>query len=183
MEELWKPVANYEGLYEVSNLGRIRSVDHFELINSKGGHVHKRFRKGQVLVQSFDGSGHYLHVRLQKNGLGKSRNVHRIVAETWIPNPNMFPEVNHIDENKCNNSVENLEWCDRKYNNNYGSKLGSTRGAKNPQNKFSEETITALKSEYIPNDPEHGLTPLAKKYGISVSHVCSIIKGRRWEWL
>lgn len=183
MEELWKPIPCYEGFYEVSNLGRIRSLDREEYIPDKLHHYHKRSRKGRILIPSFDGKGNYLHVHLRKNGIAKSKNVHRIVAETWIDNPNGFREVNHIDEDKTNNAVSNLEWCDHVYNNNYGSKLHKTRGTGNPMNKVSENVVRAIRSEFIPNDPEYGLTPLAKKYGLSVSHTCSILKGNRWGWL
>lgn len=166
MRELWKPIQGYEGKYEASTLGQIRSL-----------------KSGKILVQCYDGRGYYKHVTLWKNGTSKCRNVHRLVAETWIDNPNGYKEINHIDEDKTNNAVSNLEWCDHIYNNNYGSKLHKTRGTGNPMNKVSEDVVRAIRTEFIDRDPEHGLTALAKKYGLSVSHTCSIIKGERWGWL
>lgn len=105
MEEIWKDIAGYEGLYEVSNLGRVKS-----LITNK------------ILKPSFDGKKNYLFVGLYKKGVKtKLINVHRLVAMAFIPNPNNYPQVNHIDENKINNRADNLEWCTIKYNSNYGN--------------------------------------------------------------
>lgn len=182
MKEIWKPIKNYEGLYEVSNNGRIRSVDRVVEFNTAYG-KQERFFKGKIISQHFDGKKNYLFVILSKNGKQKMRNVHRIVAENFISNPKNYPEVNHIDENKTNNNVGNLEWCDHKYNNNYGIKSFASKGERNAMNKFSEETIKEIRSVYIHRDKEFGLTPLSKKYGISLSHLCSIVKGRRWGWV
>ena len=105
-KEIWKDIAGYEGLYKVSNLGRIKKLgNNFSC-------------KEKILVNS-DCHG-YLHVNLYKNGTRKSYLVHRLVALSFIENTNNYMEINHIDENKHNNCVENLEWCTRKYNNNYG---------------------------------------------------------------
>jgi DNA-binding XRE family transcriptional regulator len=95
--EIWKPVKDYEGIYEVSSLGRVRKV-----VN------------GLILHQS--NSGGYRRVSLQKDGKGKSESVHRLVAKAFLPNPDMLPVVNHRDEDKANNCVENLEWCTSSYN-------------------------------------------------------------------
>ena len=109
MEEIWKDVTNYEGLYQVSNLGRVKSLG-FD-----------KWHKGRILKQSFDGKGKYLFVGLHKNGETKQKNVHRLVAETFIPNPNNLPCVNHINEIKTDNRASNLEWCTIEYNSNYGN--------------------------------------------------------------
>ena len=106
-KEIWKPVVGYEGLYEVSNWGRIKSI---------------KFGKERILNPGTNSCG-YLHVGLYKNGKRKIFLVHRLVAEAFIPNPNNLPCINHKDENKLNNSVENLEWCNSKYNNTYGTRI------------------------------------------------------------
>ena len=116
-EEIWKAVDGYEGLYEVSNFGRVKGVDRV-IINSDGV---KRLWKGRVLRPA-KGSNGYFFCNLCKNGKTENKCIHRLVAETFIPNPSNLPQVNHKDENKENNCVDNLEWCDSKYNNNYGSR-------------------------------------------------------------
>lgn len=176
--EVWKPIPNQEG-YEVSSLGNVRSVDRTVLVSTKRGVVLRHY-KGFPLKQGFDGRGNYLHVSL---GNRKVVNVHRLVAEAFVPNPLGLPEVNHKDENKTNNRADNLEWCDHAYNNNYGSKQWIANGEKNPMSKFSEESVREIKSSYIPGDKEFGVAGLARKYGMSQTNVCAIIKGRRWAWL
>lgn len=101
MEEIWKPIKDYEELYEISNLGNAR--------NNKN-HIIKIWN-----------NNHYYYVTLYKNKNKKNYLVHRLVAEAFIPNPNNLPCVNHKDENKLNNNVENLEFCTHLYNMNYGT--------------------------------------------------------------
>lgn len=100
--EVWKPVDGYDGFYEVSNLGRIRTLRTNKILSEK-------ITKG------------YCFVKLYKNGKSKQKYIHRIVATAFIPNPLNLNQVNHKDENPKNNSVDNLEWCDGKYNVNYGT--------------------------------------------------------------
>ena len=111
--EIWKPVVGYEGLYEVSNWGIIKALPKID----EDGHK----RKERLLKPCYD-SKKYLIVKLSKNKITKNYKVHRLVAEAFIPNPNNLPQVNHKDENKTNNVVTNLEWCDAKYNNSYGTR-------------------------------------------------------------
>lgn len=110
--EIWKDIVGYEGYYKVSNKGNVRSVVRKDSIGRKcGGRKRKHFCR----------EGGYPDVSLYKDGLRKQKLVHRLVAEAFIPNPNGLPEVNHLDENKKNNCVENLEWCTSKYNTNHGT--------------------------------------------------------------
>ena len=113
MEE-WKSIPGYECLYEVSNLGRVRSLDRYV----KGKSESYRLHKGKVLSPGKDKDG-YLQVCLCCNGKYKIISVHRLVAQAFIPNPDNLPMINHKDEVKTNNSVDNLEWCTVKYNSNY----------------------------------------------------------------
>ena len=117
-EEIWRPVVGYEGLYEVSSYGRVRSLDRYINNNS--------FRKGKILKFSTNRRG-YLKAHLSLNNKVKTYLVHRIVAISFIPNPDNLPEVNHKDEDKTNNSVDNLEWCNRSYNINYGTRMDKVR--------------------------------------------------------
>lgn len=106
--EIWRNISNYEGLYQISNFGRVKSLGNDKL------------RKEKILKQTKNKKG-YLRVIFCKKGIIKAFQVHRLVANTFIPNPNNFHCVNHKDENKENNCVENLEWCTYQYNLNYGT--------------------------------------------------------------
>ena len=111
--EIWKDVVGYEGWYQVSDRGNVRSVD-------RVNHIGSRY-SGRILKPSLN-TGGYLHVGLHKNGIKKTKLIHRSVAEAFIPNPENHPEVNHLDEVKENNNVSNLEWCTSEHNNNYGTR-------------------------------------------------------------
>lgn len=116
MVEIWKDIDGYIGIYQVSNMGNVRSLQREEFKCAQG----YRARKGVELKLSQDQKG-YLMVNLYKNGKGRSRRVHRLVAEAFIDNPMHLSEINHIDENKKNNVVSNLEWCTSSYNKMYGN--------------------------------------------------------------
>lgn len=109
MEEIWKDVNGYEGLYQVSNTGRVRSLNY-----NHTGEV-------KILAPSSDRRG-YKHVNLFSQGTRRIKLIHRLVAEAFINNPDNLPHVNHKDECKSNNVVENLEWCTQEYNNNYNGR-------------------------------------------------------------
>lgn len=108
MKEIWKDIKDYEGLYQVSNLGRIKS-----LYNYRG--------KGNILKQK-NKRGYY-QVGLRKNNIRKWVSVHRLVAIAFIENPNNYSNINHKDENPLNNCIDNLEWCTTRYNNMYGTRI------------------------------------------------------------
>ena len=150
MEEIWKDIKfidtdgkeyDYSSLYQVSNYGRVKSLG-----NDKE-------RKERILKQSYNSSG-YLYVRLSKECKVKNFTIHRLVATMFIPNPDNLPIVNHISEVKSENFVWNLEWCDAKYNANYGTRnerqsekmKGKFSGDKNPMyGRTSEKNPRARK--------------------------------------
>ena len=108
IKEYWKDKKDYEGHYQVSNFGRVKSI---------------KFGKERILKLRTDKKTGYLHVVLCKDGKTKAFTVHRLVAEAFLPNPHNYPCVNHKDENKQNNNVSNLEWCSTLYNNTYGTRI------------------------------------------------------------
>lgn len=117
MEEFWKDKKDYEGLYQISNWGRVKSLDRWV----KSCYGTKQLKKGQVL-QIYNDLNGYSCVRLSKDGKHTNFLVHRLVAEAFIDNPDNLPCVNHKDEDKQNNHYLNLEWCTHKYNVNYGNR-------------------------------------------------------------
>lgn len=132
MEEVWKDIVGYEDKYQISNLGRIKSLK-----DTHGNY------KERMLNPTPNLKG-YLGQCISKNGIRKRVTIHRLVAETFIPNPLNLPEVNHKDEDKSNNSVSNLEWCTKKYNINYGTGI-KRRSNKIKGIKPSKNTIQAVK--------------------------------------
>lgn len=105
MKEIWKDIVDYEGLYQVSNFGRVKSL----------------WFGQERIMKPYKNKKGYLQLILCKEGKQKHLYVHRLVAQAFIDNPDNLPEVNHRDENKENNRVENLEWCNRLYNCTYGT--------------------------------------------------------------
>ena len=163
MTEEWLSVKGYAGVYEVSNRGDVRRV-------------------GGKILSPKPGKNGYKTVTLQLNGYGKKYLVHRLVAEAFIPNPEDKPYVNHIDADKTNNSVSNLEWATaaenirHAYNNNL---IHQNRGEDNVQCKLSEEDVKWIKANVIKGDKEFGCKALAKKFGVTEPHVCCIVNGKK----
>ena len=116
MEEIWKDIKDYEGLYQVSNWGRIKRLRRLITNQYNSFYIEEKILKPQKNRYG------YLYINLYKNGIMKHITIHKLVAEAFIDNPDNLPQVNHKDENKTNNIVTNLEWCDRKYNQNYGTR-------------------------------------------------------------
>ncbi|GAA4391717.1 NUMOD4 domain-containing protein [Hymenobacter koreensis] len=112
-EELWKDIPGYDGVYQVSTFGRIRS---FSKVNARDGRLHIR-RPGLT-------NGYYKVCLYDKHSKVKAISVHKLVATAFIPNPNDYPVINHIDCNKLNNNINNLEWCTRKHNTQHAVRMG-----------------------------------------------------------
>lgn len=123
MKEIWKDITGYEGLYQISNTGIIRSHDRLIVIppNPKSTYGFSYIKKGQIIKQITDKSGYMKVLLYDKNSNRKNAFVHKLVAIEFVDNADNLPQINHKDENKSNNCVSNLEWCTAKYNTNYGT--------------------------------------------------------------
>lgn len=166
-KEIWKPVKGYEGYYEVSNLGNVRSVDRVVVYSNGAKHSYK----GTILSTRPNSAG-YTTVRLSINQDRVNHFVHRLVAEAFLPNPNNYPQVNHKDENPKNNALENLEWCSATYNINYGNRNKSTR---RPIVRLS------LEGDYI--DSYDGIRQAARELGLSNSGISGALTGTYYTHL
>lgn len=152
--EIWKPVVGLENLYEVSNKGNVRSLNY-----KRQGIVHNL-----ILLNNTHG---YKSVMIG----GKSRTVHRLVAVAFIPNPNNYPQINHKDENKANNCVENLEWCTPKYNINYGEHNEKISRAM-MGNKHQAGRVLSAETRKKISDAHKGKTFSAEhRKNMSISHM------------
>lgn len=120
-DEVWKPIPGYEGYYEVSNMGRVRSLERRARFVSIHGKECTRRVRGRIVRGTEHCTQHRITVMLSKEGEKERVSVHRLVATAFVENPNGYDEVNHKDENPRNNRADNLEWCTRQYNMNYGT--------------------------------------------------------------
>ena len=137
--EIWKDIKGYEGYYQISSFGRVRGLDRYVKQGDR-----TIMLKSKILKPRYD-SGKYLRVILTKNAIAKGFSIHRLVAQHFIPNPDNLPEVNHKDENKENNNVDNLEWCTSKYNTNYGTR--TERASKTATGKIISDSTRKKLSE------------------------------------
>lgn len=154
----WKDIKGYEGLYKVSDMGDVVSE----------GRKGTRCKGPHKLIPQRDKAG-YLQVCLTKNGVPKTHRIHRLVAEAFVENPHGYREVNHIDENKSNCRADNLEWCTRKYNINYGKRTEKTS---TKVIMYSKD----MKSIRMFNS----ICEAARELGVySPSHICAAVKGER----
>lgn len=157
--EQWKDIKGYEGLYQVSNMGVIRSL-----------------YTGKILKAKKETNG-YMRVKLYKDGKGKSHTVHRIVAEHFIPNPYNLPQVNHKNEIKTDNRVENLEWCDAKYNLSYNNGQRK-RADKNTNGKCSKIVLQyTLDGVFIAEYPS--THEVQRQLGYYNGHISECCRGER----
>ncbi len=164
MKEVWKDVVEYEGHYQVSNLGNVKSI---------------KFNRNNLMKFGLDKNGYY-RIGLRLNNTRKFYFVHRLVAQAFIPNYDNLPQTNHINGIKTDNSIENLEWCTVSHNIKHAFNTGlniSSKGEKHGQSKLTDEQIIEirnLKDKMLGNE-------IAKKFNISESRISEIINHKAWK--
>lgn len=169
MKEEWKDIKGFEGVYMISNYGRVLSLPRH------GSHTTEPIIRSISLTK--DG---YQKVRLLHCGKDTTARIHRLVAEAFVDNPDGKETVNHIDGNKENNRADNLEWADRHEQMVHAYKKGlkkAMRGSGNPWSKLSDEQVDAIKKEYVPQSKTHGTVALGKKYGVHDTTIGNIVRG------
>ena len=174
MEEIFLDIKGFEGLYQISNKGRVKSLKN------------NKTKKEKLLKLDINSNG-YLQVDLYKNNKKKRFYIHRLVAQAFIENPNNYTYVNHKDECKTNNVVTNLEWCTNKYNSNYGTRnerIGKALKGIIPKANPPKQVGAFKKGELVFTFPS---TREAKRQGFIQGNVAACCRGERkshrgYEW-
>lgn len=189
-KEIWKDIKGYEGYYQVSNLGNIRTLERKIINNGK-----IMTRKARTTKQRKKGK--YYCVTLSKNGIVKEYTVHRLVAQAFIPNPENKPCINHIipvTDELCNNNVSNLEWATYSENNKYAFILGRNKSNFNTKGKFGKDSFHHRKIYQIDNKTGkiiklfYGFLEASRETGINKGTIFSackrktILKGCKWQY-
>jgi len=166
MEEIWKNIAGFEGLYQVSNLGNVKRL------------ISERVFEERLIGRSIDRYGYVKRV-LSKDGKNNCFTEHRLVALAFIDNPFSKPQVNHKNGIKTDNRVENLEWCTNQENTKHAIETGliDQKGIKHHKCKLTEEQVLEIRKIGFTQTR----TSLSKKYGISRTNVLGIIRGKFWK--
>lgn len=174
MKEIFKPIIGYEGFYEISNFGNVRSLSHYH--KTCGGGL--ALKKERILAKFAETYG-YIQVTLCKGGIGKVHKVHRLVAKHFVSNPDNKPQVNHIDCDKENNRVDNLEWVTPKENIVHAHINNLMKSRKGIPREFMRKRIIQfnLSGEMIKEFASISLA--ATETGICTGNICQCAKGKR----
>lgn len=185
--EMWKDIPGYESLYKINNIGIVKSLERF--VNNG----HKDILKKEKIRKNHKNKDGYLFIRLSKNGITKGYSVHRLVAQAFIPNPNNYPEINHIDGNKLNNAISNLEWCNRTKNVRHSFELGLNKGGmygKYGKNHHSSKKVAQydLNNNFISSFESATDSSQRTKVDLSSISKCCLDKqktagGYKWKYI
>lgn len=168
-KEIWKNIDGIDGVYQISNFGRVKSLSRVKVENRR------------ELILKNGNNGKYLYVHFYKNKKQTNFSIHRLVAMAFVPNPKKLKEVNHKDGNKLNNNFENLEWCDRKDNEKHASLNGlKSHGEKHYDSKLKEVDILFIIKSYNNGIPQ---IKLSKKYGVTQQAISKIVNKLSWKHL
>lgn len=174
--ELWRPAVGFSDRYYVSNMGRVFTTS---------AHGKKNNPTIMKLAQDFDarrGRLGYMRTTLDRTHI----RVHRVVAATWVPNPENKPLVNHKNGNKADNRAANLEWCTSSENQLHAYDTGlekPMRGNENPKTKLTEAQVRRFKREWAMRPRLKSRKAYAEEFGVSEAAIKDIVRGRSWSWL
>lgn len=179
---MWKKIPNTD-FYYANMSGQIKSVDHRQYYISHGRET-SYIRKGKVLKQVIDSNGYYCVAITFKNKKQKVIQVHRLIAKTFIPNPENKPQVNHIDGNKLNNKVSNLEWCSVRDNLLHAYKTGLNKGSHHMAGKFNEKHPNSKPIYMCDKDGKilkefPSLSEATRQTGFLTTHISACARGKR----
>lgn len=174
MGETWREISGYEGLYEVSDLGRVRSLD--RTCGHRWGGV--AVKRGMIRAQPLDKDG-YPHVVLSREGRLSTKKVHRLVAQHFVANPEGHTEINHRDSNKANARADNLEWCSRRENQVHAASNGAFGGTTNPKRakKLTAASVAEMRGGFASGE---SLEQLAARFGVSKATASRVVRSLIW---
>lgn len=177
--EIWKDVKGYEGIYQVSNLGRIKTLERTIEFNRRGK-IEERVIKERILTgekrKANKKGQYYKRISLIKDGILRRVPLHRVILETFVPNPNNLPVANHLDGNPENNRLSNLEWCTHSEN-----ELHSYRVLKkiNGRRKLTFQEAQQIRKEFK-GGRDSNANSLAEKYGVTQSTIYNIVNKKTY---
>ena len=166
--EIWRDVVGYEGIYQVSNMGRMKSI----------------IWRCARLINPCLHTGGYLILGLYKDGKRRNHYLHVLVAQAFIPNPDNKLQINHIDGDKTNNHVENLEWTTRKENIQHSWKIGlriSRKGTANKNSKLTSEQVHYIRSHYVHHSRKFGSRALSKMFNVDPETILNVVKYKTYK--
>ena len=181
MSEIWKPIKDFENIYEISNLGRVKSKERY--VNTIGGA--KRKIKDKILKPTLDSRGYYVVSLYNEKGKSNPKLIHRLVCETFLENKNNYPVINHINGIKIDNRLENLEFCTQSHNIKEAYRLGLEKPNKTNLGKFGIKNKKARKIKQIDiNTNEiinvfYGVCEAGRKTGINYRNIDLCLKNKR----
>lgn len=179
-EVTWRSIFGYDGVYLVSDTGLIYSEARTEFVASGRTGGHFRYRQPKLLTPKLSNSG-YLQIGLHLNGRCRRESIHRIVAKTFVPNPEGLPEVNHLDGNKVNNRADNLVWSNRSQNSLHSTRvLGKNRGTDNTKAKLNDIAVVEICRRLNRGDRQ---SDIAVDFNVTNSAIHRIHRGYNWSWL